>query len=503
MAITNGASDDPLLSQPVADVFTTPARTSSTYTPLHTYTLPRGEGKHYQQQYADMYFARLAMLKPAVEMVAAEAFGDFEIAGDVAKKVDRVLDVRQGHLCWVTGTVYMEMPLKPNVLEDIGKEHWIAAPPVRERYGGEWGQEQTMLEDESGRLRLVGGFLRDLLLVTGAIVAVLGTENADGDFEVLDLRVPDLPRQPLRWEKDDADSARQGKKENTQSRGEGGKVAVLSGLSISGDEGDNLSLDILLEYLLGEAASLNDQADVASISRVIIAGNSLAHSQPIISREEVATAKKSGKRTYGYDASAYNAAPTERLDTWLSSLLPSIPVTLLPGFSDPTSTSLPQQPIHAAMFPYSRVYMDNPNPKLNDEPNWFSTTTNPSEFDVHGWRFLGGGGQTLDDVYRYVHGEERLEMMEAMLRWRLTAPTAPDTLWCFPFQDGDRFVIRECPHVYFIGNQPKFETSIIEGPQGQQVRLIALPSFRTTGEIVVMDLETLTPEVVKIELLDE
>jgi hypothetical protein len=36
--------------------------------------------------------------------------------------VDRVLDVRQGELCWVIGTVYMEMGLKPNILDDISKE---------------------------------------------------------------------------------------------------------------------------------------------------------------------------------------------------------------------------------------------------------------------------------------------------------------------------------------------------------------------------------------------
>lgn len=36
-------------------------------------------------------------------------------------KVDRVLDVRQGELVWVAGTVYMEMPLKPNILDDISK----------------------------------------------------------------------------------------------------------------------------------------------------------------------------------------------------------------------------------------------------------------------------------------------------------------------------------------------------------------------------------------------
>lgn len=28
----------------------------------------------------------------------------------------------EGELCWVTGTVYMDMPLKPNILEDISKD---------------------------------------------------------------------------------------------------------------------------------------------------------------------------------------------------------------------------------------------------------------------------------------------------------------------------------------------------------------------------------------------
>jgi hypothetical protein len=45
-----------------------------------------------------------------------------QLAGDKAKYVERVLDVRQGELCWVVGTVYMEMALKPNVLDDITKE---------------------------------------------------------------------------------------------------------------------------------------------------------------------------------------------------------------------------------------------------------------------------------------------------------------------------------------------------------------------------------------------
>jgi hypothetical protein len=33
-----------------------------------------------------------------------------------------VLDVIKGKACFVVGTVYMDMPLKPNVLEDIGRD---------------------------------------------------------------------------------------------------------------------------------------------------------------------------------------------------------------------------------------------------------------------------------------------------------------------------------------------------------------------------------------------
>jgi len=30
--------------------------------------------------------------------------------------------VRQGEFCWVAGTVYKDMPLKPNILDDISKD---------------------------------------------------------------------------------------------------------------------------------------------------------------------------------------------------------------------------------------------------------------------------------------------------------------------------------------------------------------------------------------------
>jgi DNA polymerase delta subunit 2 len=60
-----------------------------------------------------------------------------------------------------------------------------------------------------------------------------------------------------------------------------------------------------------------------------------------------------------------------------------------------------------------------------------------------------------------------------------------------------------CPHLFFVGSQPKFDTAMIEGQEGQIVRLIAVPSFAETGEIVLVDSETLKVEVVSIAVFDD
>lgn len=101
-------------------------RAPSSYKPLHSFRLKKD--RSYKQQYGDMYFLRLAKIKPAVEQVASEAWDDLDIGGERVKKVDRVLDVRQGQLCWVVGTVYMDMALKPDILEDVSNDVRCAPP---------------------------------------------------------------------------------------------------------------------------------------------------------------------------------------------------------------------------------------------------------------------------------------------------------------------------------------------------------------------------------------
>ncbi|KAG5996763.1 hypothetical protein E4U52_005885 [Claviceps spartinae] len=493
-------------------------RVDHVYTSLHTFKLDKQ--RSYKQQYGDMYFLRLAKIKPAVEEVATASWEGTVIGGEQVKRVDRVLDVRQGDLCWVAGTVYMHMPLKPNILEDVSKDKWISAPiSTQQAYFSPDGADQVMLEDDSGRIRLIGDLLQTIPLVTGCIMAVMGTENSSGEFEVIDIKLPDLPPQPERWTlskppsiKDNDKSTSKGKKAAVQDedsdadmtdRPPSKKIAIVSGLAFSTTNASHaLELALLQEYLLGEALCPADQEQAASITRLIIAGNSISAATAAEPKHEDVTTKKANKK-YGYDASAYNALPSHLFDEFISQLLPSIPITLLPGAQDPANVSYPQQPIHMAMFPQSRPYGPDPAAAAAtgtttepQQPGWLDAVTNPWEAEIEGWRFLGTGGQNVDDVFKYLDSEDRLGMMEAMCRWRCCAPTAPDTLWSYPFQEDDPFVLKACPHVYFVGCQPRFSTKVISGPEGQVVRLITVPSFEETKQLLLVDTETLEVEVV-------
>ena len=145
------------------------------------------------------------------------------------------------------------------------------APAPRRTYLDQSDPKSTqyMLEDESGRLRLTGSLLRSTQLATGAVIAVLGTENANGDFETMDIKVPDLPRQPQRWESGQPSS------QNGQEASGKGKIAFVSGLGITGTSSDTLALELLADYLLGYTGDSSSGTNASAITRLIIAGNSL------------------------------------------------------------------------------------------------------------------------------------------------------------------------------------------------------------------------------------
>lgn len=155
------------------------------------------------------------------------------------------------------GTIYLEMPAKPNVMNNLEDDNSIIRPQTPAKYKSD--QDIISLEDESGRVEIAGTCLEKEFLVSGMIVGILGKEVSSGAFEVVDICLPGMADQdPL----------------PTNTEEETKYVALLSGLNI-GDSND-LKTQLLSEFLTGELGSHTDQVSSSSISRIILAGNSVS-----------------------------------------------------------------------------------------------------------------------------------------------------------------------------------------------------------------------------------
>ncbi|SCV67344.1 BQ2448_5990 [Microbotryum intermedium] len=471
------------------------------------FTIDRND-RAYVKQYANLYWLRLVVLR---KRVLQNAKGKWAESKNSPQHVPRMLDVKAGVECYIIGTVYMDMPLKPNVLEDLAREFCSVS-------------DEVMLEDESGRVRLVGPAIERAAgtFVTGTIMAALGKELPSGDFHVTDFCYAGLPPPAPITEDPDAMNILD---EDRPSEW----VAIVSGLEMGdGDRTQEMRRELLVEYLLGELGgnevcsssllwfawgrSLNaffmvdaifpqDSEEVAKITRVILAGNSMAQPEPIdestpsqTNGASATTTEKKPKR-YGYDASVYSAKPASALDAWLEQILPSMSVDLMAGESDPVAPTMPQAKLHPAMLPLASGY------------EGFKSRTNPTWFQIGQANFLGTSGQPLDDIFKYLTSEDRLGVAVKTLEWSHIAPTCPDTLcaWCYPFSDRDPFILHSTPQIYFISNQPEFETQLIEsrqegGGDSIKTRIILVPKFSQTGQVVLVNSRTLEVKVVGIEV---
>lgn len=218
-----------------------------------------------------------------------------------------------------------------------------------------------------------------------------------------------------------------------------------------------------------------------------------------------------GAPTLQRRAAQLNPVPLRDLDMLLTQLCAAMPVVLMPGSGDPTNYVLPQQPLHRALLPGAASF-----------PGSLHRCPNPCEFEVAGVNFVGTSGQNVDDLWRNTAASDRMDLLEALARSRHLAPTAPDTLASYPFYQSDPFVLERAPHVLFAGNQPEFGTRMVEGkrtarlllhwdvqgcdlcgsctgPDGQRCLLVAVPRFRTTGTVALVNLRTLEAEAMVIE----
>ncbi|CAI4044912.1 hypothetical protein SUVZ_10G1950 [Saccharomyces uvarum] len=443
--------------------------------------------RDYGSQYYHMYQYRLKTFRERVLKECNKRWdAGFTLNGKLVQKKDKVLDIQGNQPCWCVGSIYCEMKYKPNVLDEVINDTYGAPDLTKSYTDKEDGSDEIMLEDESGRVLLAGDFIRSTPFITGVVVGILGMEADAGTFQVLDICYPTpLLQNPLPTQ-------------NATSQTKG-KIALVSGLNLNNKSPDRLlRLEILREFLMGRINSKTD--NVSQIGRLLICGNFVDFDVEAVTKDELTTS-------------------LTEFSKFLHNVLPSISVDMMPGTNDPSNKSLPQQPFHKSLFDNALdSYFDDSNKKI------LNLVTNPYKFNYNGVDVLTISGKNINDICKYIipsnenvkdgqdkeakdedseefndNIEHRLDLMECTMKWQNIAPTAPDTLWCYPYKDEDPFVLNEWPHVYVVGNQPSFGTRLME-IGGKKIRIISVPEFSSTGVVVLLNLETLEIETVKIDI---
>ncbi|XP_071963088.1 DNA polymerase delta subunit 2-like [Antedon mediterranea] len=401
--------------------------------------------RNYSRQYAHLYAQRLKCFYPTLEKTIQRKWGN-------SINICKLFELKKGERCCVIGTIFKSMELRPNILKEISDEHNLMPQPSREKYISD--SDTLILEDDLQRISLVGN-IDVSKAVIGTIVAVLGKEDSSSKFEVEDITFVDLPSQiPATPPEQDR------------------SVLLMSGLGIGSEDQHLLNLQMMIDMVTGNLGNIEDQKMTANIVQVIVAGNSLSSNAK--NKDAMSMAKYLTRNT-----SPISSAGVRNLDDILAQLVSSIPVDIMPGEQDPANYTLPQQPLHRCMFPRASLYSS------------LNLVTNPYEATIGGFRFCGTSGQNVESIYRTTTMDDRMEILETTLKAGHVAPTAPDLLGCYPYFNDDPFIIKHCPHIYFTGNQPKFQTKRWTDSLGKKVTLICIPEFHTTQTCVLVNLRTM------------
>ena len=176
----------------------------------------------------------------------------------------------------------------------------------------------------------------------------------------------------------------------------------------------------------------------------------------------------------------------------------------MPGPNDPATVAVPQQALHRVMFRRAGLL-----PTL-------ACVTNPYSCALAGRSILTVSGQTIADILRnstikvnllslfpriilILPFQDGVTAMEQCLRWGHIAPTAPDTLGCYPYTETDPHILASLPDVFIAGNMKEFASKKID-IRGHSVLLVSAPKFSQTSCLVKIDLKELKCQLISFDM---
>ncbi|ORC85761.1 putative DNA polymerase delta subunit 2 [Trypanosoma theileri] len=509
----------------------------------------------FTQQYAAMYRCRLESLQQrALSALTAKINTSNPPNGESIPSLSPLLELQTGQRALCVGVIYKQMRLLPSFLHEYQKELVrietgeeedgvdkadaadilcdlppSADDPDTPLGAGDAGSEllvgepnkqheqhtlcrttdEVFIEDSSGRVLLEN--ISPELLCTGLVISVDGTLHKNGclkvhSYAMTDLRDIYIPRTL-----------------HDYSQLKPCYIAFVSGLELGYPQMEDpevvrnrTMIELLVDYLSGNVGDENMTTQASQIARLVIAGNSIAPTDELKLKKKVKLDPSDHVRL-GDDrrgTGVVNSAMLmSELDKILTRVADTIEVDLMPGDYDMSNAFQPQQPLHPLLLPEaarrsSLKLVTNPHefsvfPNTSTIPK-LTSTGKPTE---GGTSFFISSGSSLNDVCRETIYPSRLDAMSMMLQSGCACPTAPNTLFSYPFKDSDPFLFQSAPHCFICCDQPEMQTrwESLEsfGPlkdaamdeEGYEnndagVRLVCVPSFARTGVLVLVNVNS-------------
>ena len=288
----------------------------------HQFRLQPGT-KSYAAQYYKVYAARLTEMRPRVLAAARAELGSAVPVRSLAELKEEEDERREGNIL-VVGTVFKQQERKPNILAELSEEGGLEPEPRHTRYTSE--EDFLLLEDETMRVRLEGEAVLPALLVNGVVMAAWGREATGGRFHADKIFFANTP----------GGGGAEG--------GTAGRLAIVGGLELGGTGAAWLpALQLAVDWMAGGLGGPGEQAELARLGRLVVAGDSLAGSTRD-TKEQVNTlfapkvnliVLKARARYLTAHTAAGSLDGVLQLDELLVQLAANLNCDLMPGGADP------------------------------------------------------------------------------------------------------------------------------------------------------------------------
>eukprot|EP00347_Sterkiella_histriomuscorum_P019876 403339974 len=407
-------------------------------------------------QYATFYYKRLSLLKDMVQRKSHELWHKnetYQNNGTGLCYLQNILDIQPYMTTVLIGTLFKEMPLKPCILSNLVGV--ISDDKSVDRYCSP--EDYLVLEDSSGRIKIKKQRkINPDEFVTGAIVGFLGQVDKNGNFEVYDfcfagldlaqsgLQIP----QTVKVDKNTAVLEELIKGINDNSNSNQGKniVAFISGLEF-GSVYNKQTIYQLLQFLRGDFGTEQEQKLSASIKRLIVCGNSI---QEV---EEQDLVNRGSFRTQKINDNVYTELfeVTDQFEEFLNKAAQFIDIDIMPGEND-----FQKDPFVIQEIPH--VY------------------------------FCGNQETYAEDtiIEEYIPSQiqecEIISQQEAKPRKSSKKRV---------LQDDDMEVDKEEQSANNDKIQSPSQTTESVQKEKKAVKIISIPKFRESGQLILLDLDTL------------